>query len=85
MMWGWGSSVGSAGNEISRGRELNEHRDHFAAVYVQFPWLHDQSAISVYRINFSSGIQDGLKPESATAKQMPRKKSETDAQKENGN
>ena len=29
MMWGWGSSVGSAGNEISRGRELNEHRGVF--------------------------------------------------------
>jgi len=49
MMWGWGSYDGS-GNEISGGRELNERRDHFAVVYVQFPWLHDQSAEPILSI-----------------------------------
>ena len=49
MMWGWGSYDGS-GNEIRGGRELNERRDHFAVVYVQFPWLHDQSAEPILSI-----------------------------------
>jgi hypothetical protein len=55
-----GSYVGS-GIEISRGRELNEQIDDFVAVYVQFPWLFDQSAEPIVAIALiSSGIQDGL-------------------------